>query len=152
MTLSYATIFSRFLGKIRDFTLLALPEAMAAGQMCEWLHSAAARPLVRSLFAAFSMDDEIQLLTLSMCHPIEDAYDLDFSAEVLALGMVIQWLSPWVYNTETIAQLFSGAGEVFYPQADHLSRLLELSDASRKELNSIIQERNSIEIIPTQEE
>lgn len=144
MTASYGSVFSRFLGKIKDWSFLALPENTAAEQMCEWLHSAVSKPFVRKLFDSFSMDDEIQMLTFTMYDSIDNGYDLDFSIEILAQGMILEWLTPWVNNTETIAQAFWEQNGRFYSQAEHLARLQELFADVRREQRRLIRDHSYV--------
>lgn len=124
MTASYRTIYSRFLGKMRDYKFLALPEEPANEFMSEWLDTVISQPFFRKLFKSFSAQEET--IDFELYDSIDEAYDTNFVIEVIACGVAVSWLTPKVNSLENIDQVYGGSEEKFYSQANHLSQLQSL--------------------------
>lgn len=123
MTLSYQTIYSRFLAKIQDYSFLSLSEDEASLSMAEWLHAACSKSYVRKLFDTFSLNDETESAAYKLYNSIDNDYDANFVAEVLVEGMMVEWLTPRVNSMEHVAQMFGGSEEKFYSQSSHLAEI-----------------------------
>ena len=106
MTLPYDKIFSRVFNKIDDPKELSLNENDLLEVYTERLHSIVGNSRVRRLFSSITLDDEIQELTFTLNHSVDDYSDEDFVLEILTLGMIIEWLQPQVdsriYTSEGI--------------------------------------------------
>lgn len=106
MTLPYDKIFSKVFNKIDDPKELSLNENDLLEVYTERLHSIVGNSRVRRLFSSIILDDEIQELTFALNHSVDDYSDEDFVLEILALGMIIEWLQPQVdsriYTSEAI--------------------------------------------------
>ena len=106
MTLPYDKIFSRVFNKIDDPKELSLNENDLLEVYTERLHSIVGNSRVRRLFSSITLDDEIQELTFTLNHSVDDYSDEDFVLEILTLGMIIEWLQPQVdsriYTSEAI--------------------------------------------------
>ena len=91
------------------------------------------------------LDDEVIQLTYSLKHVINEAdEDMRFVIEVIAMGMVIEWLEPQVNSVLNTLQMFSGKEEKFYSQSNHLSELKDLLKQSEIKQRKLIRDRGYI--------
>lgn len=144
MTLSYEDIFSSFLGYVNDYDIASSDIQTAYDNMTEWLNKAFAKPYLRRLFSSSVMDDEIQTLSFEMDYKVNDEYDRDFVKDVLAKGMVIEWLQPQVKNRSLVAQFFGTKDQKVYSQSQHLSELRGLLEDAKNEQRKLIRDRSYI--------
>ena len=49
-----------------------------------------------------------------MREPIDDLSDMEFTEEMLALAMVVQWLSPKFHTVLNISQILTNSDQKFY--------------------------------------
>ncbi len=141
-SLSIDSIFSNFLGYIGDNRLAALDEGEAYDQMMEWLRKAYNRPYVRRLFNEFELDTDAGEINIRMA--FETTFDAEFATDVLALGMVIEWLKPQVRDRVNIAQFFGGKEQKWFSQSNHLSELRAMLEDVTLEQRKIIRDRGYI--------
>lgn len=144
MTLSFEDVFSDFLGCVTDFDIVNGDMQFVYLEMSEWLLKAFKKPYVRTLFSSSSIDDEIQLITFEMKVPTTDEEDLDFICDVLAKGMVVEWLAPQVRSKMFTSQFFGGKEQKWFAQSNHLNEVRTLYNETKKELRSLIGERDGI--------
>ena len=135
-------IFSNFLGYIGDDQLATLDEGEAYDLMMEWLRKAYNRPYVRRLFSEFQLDTNEGEINIQMA--FETTFDVDFAVDVLALGMVIEWLKPQVRNRVNIAQFFGGKEQKWFSQSNHISELRAMLEDVTLEQRKIIRDRGYI--------
>jgi hypothetical protein len=135
-------IFSMFLGYIKDNELLQATNSVATDLMNEWLKKSYSKPYVRRLFSSLSCDDEV--VTYELKHSTDEDADNDFVTDILALGMVIVWLSPIVRSKVNLSQMFTGKNATFFSQASHLDQLRSVLDDAKYEQRKLIQDRGFI--------
>lgn len=140
-TIDYQNIFSRFYSKVKAYDLISKDEAIVTQTMDEWLHAGLAKPIVKRLFKSMELDDEIQKFTYEL--NANSNGDDEFVTEILALGMVIEWVSPKVHNTLLFAQLFSSSDSKFYSQSQHLSVMQDILTSSEARQNQMIADYNA---------
>lgn len=144
-TVSYEKIYSQFLSKITDYNLIASDDQDVYEILRDLLYSATAKPYILKLFDEFMLDDEVIQLTYSLKHVINEAdEDMRFVIEVIAMGMVIEWLEPQVNSVLNTLQMFSGKEEKFYSQSNHLSELKDLLKQSEIKQRKLIRDRGYI--------
>lgn len=61
--------------------------------------------------------------------------------EVIATGMVVEWVTPQVNSVINTQQMFSGKEVNFYSQANHLAELQNLLKLSSSTLRKLIRDR-----------
>ena len=145
LQISYDDVFSSFLGYVNDYQIASLNMDDAYDLMVEYLHKAYAKPYVRRLFINSTMDDEIHTFTFTMAFPIDDDADFDFTVDILAKGMVIEWLHPQVKNKINLTQMITSSKESkFYAQANHLSELRSLLEDVTLDQRKMIRDRGWI--------
>ena len=144
MTLSYEKIFGRFLSKIDDIPFLTLDQTDAYSHMNTWLHAAAAKPWVSKTLTSFALLDDIMVMTCELDTASGEESDEEFALEVLALGMVAEWLMPKVNATLTIAPLFGGPEGEFQAQTSLLKELRALFDSTVRIQKELIEDRDML--------
>lgn len=144
MTLSYEDIFSDFLGYVTDYNIASSSTQDVYEMMREWLKKAIFKPYVRRLFSSVELDNEIQILTYEMDYKVDDETDKDFIIDVLAKGMVIEWLQPQVKNKLLTQQFFGTKEQKFYAQSNQLSELRGLLEDVTVEQRKMIRDRGYI--------
>lgn len=144
MTLSYEDIFSSFLGYVTDYNLASADFQDATDMMREWLKKAYSKPYLRRLFSSSILDDEVQTFTFEMDFEFTDDSDMDFVTDILAKGMVIEWLQPQVKSRLMTAQFFGGKEQKWFSQAQHISELRGLLEDITLEQRKMIRDRGYI--------
>lgn len=107
----YSKVFSRFLGKVTDYKLPFLNEKDLETMEIEWLRSALSKPRVRRIFKNISLDDEIGQINFELNNSVDAESDNEFVTDILAVGMVIEWLQPQVDSVVNIAPMIGGKEE-----------------------------------------
>ena len=109
--------------------------------MCNWLRAAIYKPYIRRLFDTLTVDNEVQLISYTMKYEIDEDSDKEFLIEGLALGLVVEWLSPKIRSIETIAQTYGSTEMKYYSEAAHLKEILALEDSCKKQQKALIRDR-----------
>ena len=136
--LSYSTLFSRVLNKINDPKELSLDENDLLEIYTERLHSVVGKPRVRRLFSSITLDDEIQEMVFKLNNSVDEDSDIDFVLEVLALGMVIEWLQPQVDSIIHTSVMIGGKEEK--KLLDNYKNMIDRLDSMKKEQNKMIRD------------
>ena len=139
-SIEYEKIYSCFLSKITDYKFLSLQTDDAYDLMRGWLHSAVSKPFIRKEFSTITFDDEIVTITFELARSIDKLSDEDYAVEIIAMGMVIEWMEPQVKSVVNMAQMFSGKEQKFYSQAQHLSEVKKMLDDAKVEIRRIIRD------------
>ena len=114
---SYTDVFNIFLNKISDIKLLDMNDADIDQMLTSWMTSAVSK--IKKCKSDLSIrDDKLQIFN-------EDL--LDIEKEIIATGMVREWLEPQLNSTLYTSQFFGGKEEKFYAQANQLEKLQALS-------------------------
>lgn len=143
-SIKYSEIFSFFYTKVEAFDFLELDSEQINEFMSHWLLSASKNPYVRRLFSSFSIDQELQEISFEFKYVVDETYDSEFIIEVLALGMIVEWLSPKVNSLTNISQMFGSSEEKFYSQSNHLKEIRDLRDSIKREQKALIRDRGYI--------
>ena len=105
-----------------------------------WLHSAASQPIVRIKFSTLSFVDEVMELKFALNMSVDEESDMYFVAEILARGMVIEWLEPQVKSQLVIDQFFGGKEQKWFAQANHLNSLKQMLNDAKTEQRKMIRD------------
>lgn len=144
MTSEFENIYSRFYLRITDYNLAGLSENIASEMMNGWMHATLSKPYVRRLFDQLTIDDDVEEIEYELKFPTSDGEDQDFIEQVIAMGMVIEWLQPQVNSVLNTAQMFSNSEQKFYSQANHLQVLQELLKKNQNDQRKLIRDRGYI--------
>ena len=92
-SITYNQIKSRFLSKIEDYKFLTEYEDFSNEFIKEWLRSTLAKPKVRRIFDALSIDEEMDNFDFEIKYPVDDFSDAEYVIDILAYGIA----KPLVY-------------------------------------------------------
>ena len=143
MTSEYSDIISRFLLKVTDYKLPQIDEYLVNEMMAQWLHSTLSRPYIRRLFSSFSMDDDVEEIEYELKNSISDDEDQEFVEELLAEGLVVQWIRPQYRSVLNTQQLFSNSEQKYYSQAAHATELREMYKEAERGIRKMIRDRGT---------
>lgn len=141
MTSEYSEIYSRFLLRVKDYEFSGLTEDLAQEMMNGWMKSTLSWPYIRRLFSFITADDDVEMIEFELAKPIDEQSDLDFAEEVIAQGMVVNWLSPQYHSVLNTAQFFSNSEQKYYSQANHMSELKDMYHNAKADLRKMIRDR-----------
>ena len=140
---TFEDVFSQFYIKAKAYDILELSEKQSNEFLCGWLHSSAAKPYVRKLFTTLSLDDEIHQVDFEMKYTVDQETDLDFVLDILSLGMIMEWLRPYINNSNNLAQVYGSKEEKFYSQSSHFTGIQSIFNAAKREQRQAISDRGS---------
>lgn len=144
-SLQYEEIFSRVFGKVTDYDFVKISADDLYSSLSEKIHITLSKPYTRRLFSKVSMDDVIMNLDFEMAYPTNAEQDSDFVCELIALGVVIEWLEPQVKSTLLTHQMITSNKESkYYSQAQQLAEMKGLLNDCKKEQRKLIQDRGWI--------
>ena len=135
---SYDKLFSRVLNKINDPKELSLNTDDLYEIYVERLHSVIGHPRVRRIFSSIILNDEVQELSFTLNHSVDEYSDDDFVFELLTLGMTIEWLQPQVDSLLHTSVMFSGKEEK--KLLDNHKNMIERLDSMKKEQHKMIRD------------
>lgn len=141
-SLEYETIFTRFLGKITDYSIASMDEDSMNEMLTEYLTFALSLPEVEKLFKALTVDEDMEEITFTLRNSINESADIRFVTDILLTGMQIAWLEPQVYSHQVTLQMFGGKEEKFYSQSNQLQQLRELLEQNEIRLKKKIRDHN----------
>ena len=109
--MDYETIYNKFFGKIDDPKLLSYDDEALYEILNDYLTSTLSIPYVRKLFKQIKKNDYKETLTYELNISIDEFSDINFIVEVLARGMVIQWMTQKVDTALAFATMVGGKEE-----------------------------------------
>ena len=144
-SLLYESIYSSLLRKTTDYDIARMTDDCAMLMQTEYLHSAISKPYCRRLFSSLSMDDELQTMEYTLYQTTDESQDNDFVIEMLALGMLIEWLEPQLNSKLLTQQMITSSKESkWYSQQQHLSTIQSVYDSAVKKQRNLILDRGFI--------
>lgn len=141
MTSDVSDVFARFYLKVDDYKLAGLDEEVVAEMLNGYLKATVSQPEVRRLFVQLTLDTDVGEIEYIMRNAWDDASDQDFVEEVLALGMIVAWLSPRYHNTLLTSQMFSNSEQRFYSQSTHMAELKNMFEKAQLDFRRFIRDR-----------
>lgn len=144
MTSEFDELYSRFYLRVEDYNIVGLEEKVVTNMMNGWIKSTLSKPYVRRLFDELDFDEDIGELEYEMKLPVSEEEDKDFVEEVIALGMVVEWLSPKYHSTLLTSQMFSNSDQKYYSQANHMTELKDMYHRAQNNLRKLIRDRGYI--------
>jgi hypothetical protein len=128
MSTSFDTVFQRFLNKVTDSDLASLLPDTIDSIMISFLQSA----IVRFRKCKQNLEDyDLVLMQFNV--------DLSLTEiEILANWMRLEWLDQQVNRIELLRQSLSSKDYAMYSQANHLSSLISLREATFKDVLSLM--------------
>lgn len=141
MTSGFDEIFSRFMLKVTDYSFVEMEDDLVYDMMIGWMVSTLSKPYVRRIFSSLVVDEDLEEIEFELANPEDEQSDADYAMEVIATGMVVEWVTPQVNSVINTQQMFSGKEVNFYSQANHLAELQNLLKLSSSTLRKLIRDR-----------
>lgn len=141
ITSEYDEIFSRFLMRITDYGFATQDEYLANEMMQGWLRSTLSKPMVRRLFSSITADDDLEEIEYEMRDSLDEDSDRDFVEDMLAIGMVISWLSPQYHSVLNVQQLIANSDQKWFSQAMHMEQIEAMYDKAKIDFRKLIRDR-----------
>ena len=108
MTSVFEDIFSRFLLKVTDYNFVRLEEDTVNEMMIGWLKATLSKPYVRRIFSSLTIDEDFEEIEFELKNPVDEQSDADYVEELVATGMVVEWVTPQVNSVINTQQMLSG--------------------------------------------
>ena len=143
--MTYNEIYTRFLlYKIDDPFLKSLAteenEEILYSILNGYLHATIAIPYVNKLFTSIRCNDENRELTYEFENSVDEDLDKEFLLEILTKGMVLQWMTPKIDTSLSLAQVIGGKEEKVLKN-DYKANIERLAELKR-ELRKMIRDSN----------
>lgn len=133
-SISYDNIYDYFLGYINDYNIISMSKDDAYIILNEYLHKTVAKPYVKKLFISITLDDDDEIVSCEL----KIAADDEFITDLLAKGMVVEWLQKQIKSPDHLHQFFGGKEQKWFSQATHLAELRGLLKDAKNELRRTI--------------
>lgn len=134
-------IYSRFYLRVKDYEITGFGEEIVKEMLYGYLKSTLSKPMVRRLFQSISIDEDVEEIEYELRDHWDDDSDKDFVEEVVAVGMIEEWVNPRYHSTLLTSQLVSNSEQKFYSQKNHLDGLKEMYIKAQMDLRKIIRDR-----------
>lgn len=144
MTSEFEDLYSRFYLRVEDYNIVGLEKKLVENMMNGWIKSTLSKPYIRRLFAELDFDEDIEEVEYELKFPISESEDHDFVEELIALGMVVEWLAPKYHSTLLTSQMFSNSEQRYYSQANHMTELKDMYHRAQNDLRKLIRDRGYI--------
>lgn len=141
MTSETESIFACFLKRVKSYQLAGFDKEIADEMLSGYLNSVIYDPYVAKLFTDIEYDEDVGEVEYTMRTPWNDGTDQKFVEEMLALGMVIEWVGFHVNSEENILQFFSNSDLRFFSQANHLTETKDLLMQDYRRFKKYIRDR-----------
>ena len=109
--MDYEVIYNKFLSKIDDPKLLSYEDYILYEILEDYLTSTLAMPHVRKLFKTIALNENLEIFTYKLNVTLDEYSDTAFVLEVLAKGMVIQWMTQKIDTSLSFATMVGGKEE-----------------------------------------
>lgn len=140
MTSEFDEIYSRFYLRVKDYETSGLEEKLVKQMLLGYLKSTLSKPMVRRLFQSVTLDEDIEEVEYELRNPLDEDSDKDFAEEVLATGMVVEWLSPRYHSTLLTSQLVTNSEQRFYAQSTQMNELKSMFEKAQTDLRKLIRD------------
>jgi hypothetical protein len=128
MATPFEDVYSFFLSKVTDFSFANFTDDELEDELDQFLRSASSK--------FFSAGDVRLQKDLTVKEFANDLTDLE--KEILASLMVVEYLNPKIIATENMKQFLASKEYKIYSQANHLSKMIELRNQVKSEVNHLM--------------
>ena len=141
--MKYELIYNKFFSKIDDPKLTSYNDEILYEILNDYLTSTLSIPEIRKLFKTIKKNDFKETLTYELNVSIDEFSDVNFIVEILAMGMVIQWMTQKIDTVLSFSTILGGKEEkmIRNEYRANKERLKEL----KVELKKIIRDSNYID-------
>ena len=141
LSVTFDTIYSRFLSKVQAYDLLEMGTDDCLEQLGEWLISVKSNPRVRKCFTSLTLDQIGRSVSFELRNPVDNEDDVDFVTEVFGLGLAWKWITPKYYSVLNTSQFFGSKEQRFFAQSNHMSEISKMYSEAKSNLYKHIASR-----------
>lgn len=135
MSTPYTVFEGAFLSKVTEYDFVHLDPYDLESAVDAWMHRACAKFNKICQYDLMTYDDDARELDTDI--PVDDLVDI---TDIIATGMVAQWLQPYVYNSENLENILNTADYSMYSPAELLLRVRETYQMAKKDFNRMMKE------------
>lgn len=128
MATPFEDIYDFFLSKVTDFSFANFTDDELKDELEQYLRSASVK--------FFSAGDIRLQKDFTFKEFTNDLTDLE--KEILASLMIVEYLNPKIIATENMKQFLASKEYKIYSQANHLSKMIELRNQVKAEVNHLM--------------
>jgi hypothetical protein len=128
MATPFEDIYVFFLSKVTDFSFANFTDLELEDELEMYLRSASAK--------FFSAGETRLIKDFALREFRNDLTDLE--KEILASLMIVEYLNPKIIATENMKQFLASREYKIYSQANHLSKMIELRNQVKQEVNHLM--------------
>lgn len=127
MATPFEEVYQFFLSKVTDYSFVNFTENELEEEFEKYLRSAS----IKFFSAGTRLEKNLKFKEFE-----RDLTDLEI--EILSLLMVLEYLNPKIIATENMNQFLTTKEYKIYSQANHLSKMLELKNQIKSEVNHLM--------------
>jgi hypothetical protein len=128
MATPFEDVYDFFLSKVTDFSFANFTDDELEDELAQYLRSASVK--------FFSAGDVRLQKDFTFKEFTNDLTDLE--KEILASLMIVEYLNPKIIATENMKQFLASKEYKIYSQANHLSKMIELRNQIKSEVNHLM--------------
>ena len=135
MATSYDIFEGAFLSKITEYDFLQIDPYDRNGSIDSYMKRSAAQFNKVCKYDLLTSDDAVRELAVD----IPDA-DLVEIVDIVATGMVVQWLQPYMFKSENLENILNTADYSMYSPAELLLRVREVYQMAQRDFKNMIKD------------
>ena len=138
MATPYDIFEGAFLSKITEYDFLQIDPYDRNGSIDSYMKRSAAQFNKVCKYDLLTFDDAVRELAVD----IPDA-DLVEIVDIVATGMVVQWLQPYMFKSENLENILNTADYSMYSPAELLLRVREVYQMAQRDFKNMIKDYSS---------
>ena len=135
MATPYDIFEGAFLSKITEYDFLQIDPYDRNGSIDSYMKRSAAQFNKVCKYELLTFDDAVRELAVD----IPDA-DLVEIVDIVATGMVVQWLQPYMFKSENLENILNTADYSMYSPAELLLRVREVYQMAQRDFKNMIKD------------
>ena len=135
MATPYDIFEGAFLSKITEYDFLQIDPYDRNGSIDSYMKRSAAQFNKVCKYDLLTFDDAVRELAVDM--PDADLVEI---VDIVATGMVVQWLQPYMFKSENLENILNTADYSMYSPAELLLRVREVYQMAQRDFKNMIKD------------
>lgn len=135
MATPYDIFEGAFLSKITEYDFLQIDPYDRNGSIDSYMKRAAAQFNKVCKYDLLTSDDAVRELAVDI--PDSDLVEI---VDIVATGMVVQWLQPYMFKSENLENILNTADYSMYSPAELLLRVREVYQMAQRDFKNMIKD------------
>lgn len=110
-SLTHQDVYDKALMRIDDIKLANMLEEDFYSSLNVWIHTFISRPKFRKIFKSFNIDDDVEVIDFVLKNPIDDDFDSEFVASILAKGLILSYFPMKLEQSSYLNAMVYGGDE-----------------------------------------